>query len=988
MEIITECILMKDMSEKSMEQLIKSQDPYGIGILLASPLSSTSISLLETLLAISSSESLPNHIQIGALAKFFRHFCEIHAIINISQSLSSVYSLLESSTKLLTKLLSIQENKEIQNFLIKSFSKTIERLCFELRTKLDVLKIVKLAQPFEEIIVHPTELFKIPKSLFENLEKIMTADIDSLIFTTDSLWNSVKNLSPSDFDPIKNIGFLLIKEIFVKIPNNERNIKGVEELLLKYSGDFTKSQRDKLLPIYETFCSNFEWTQDIKIKDALIGIKSVIIEAESPWDYVDDNEDPMIIERDAPKIVSFEQNTIESLTEKTIDMLKKRFAREFVTYESIKQELDQITISNTANLRKMYDKILDIMHRDNESSGKFWRTMVTAMRKFRILGNDQLHTISNKINNLKSSRGYDDRPENPNESYNQRPDPRINDYKKEDPYDSRRENYSNDYKKDDSRHDRHQDYRKEESRQEYWRNNERRDDKKHETEYKKKDNEEDRYMKGGYQNDRRKYEEKQPRSGWDDWGQGVDDRHKRENHEDREQGYGYGKRGGYDKKIMSEEGGREKNTNKEEFKAYESRLNADPWGTADNIPRTQGETRDHIQHDPWGEYVDPEKLQKNPIKSSKDSWENPDNLKLLHYGQKKPDLKPQSSNKLMDPDLIIYKKQEISNPWADSPEKPIDTNPISSTVIVQAFDAHVPMPTEVKDIMPIISPGKKLYHISELGEKISQVVDSNIPDNAFYQKLESALNFFTNKLKLQFPTADTSLIGSLKYRLYLKNSPIDILVNDFSYPDRQSFKNLLFDYLLSQGQCTITCDYLVFSSKFTYHIYVNSKIPLHTSQLIGRYNEALTVNTFLYYIKIWSRDFSIKNISEKSYMWTLLALFYLMSTIPPVIKNLQLPEIHNPVPVEGYDIYTDPGHYESLKTPAEALFIGFIEFLYNNKNQVFNIRTGEIVRDDEFALAVTDFFTDKTIGIIKENEKELMRIIQVTYEEISNIVKL
>ncbi|OMJ79913.1 hypothetical protein SteCoe_19943 [Stentor coeruleus] len=987
MEIITECILMKESSEKSMEQLIKSQDPYAIGILLASPLSSTTISLLETLLAISSLESLPNHIQIGALAKFFRHFCEIHAVINISQSLPPVLSLLESSTKLLTKLLNIQENKEIHNFAIKSFSKTIERLCFELRTKLDVLKIVKLALPFQEIIVHPTELFKIPKNLFENLEKFMTTDIDSLIFTTDSLWNCVKNLSPSDFDPIKNVGFILIKEIFIRIPNNERNIKGVEELLLKHSEDFTKSQRDKLIPIYETFCRNFEWPQDMKITDALIGIKTEIIEMDSPWDYIDDNEDLMVIERETQKSLSYEHNSIDNLTEKTIDMLKKRFAREFVTYESIKQELDQITISNTANLRKMYDKILEIMNKDTESCSKFWRTMVTAMRKFRILGNDQLNIISNKINTLKSSRGHDDRPENPNESYNQRSDPR-NDYKKEDSYDRRHDPYANDYRKDDSRYDRHQNYRKEDSRQEYWRSDDRRDEKKHENEYKKRDNEDDRYTKDSYQNDRRKYEEKQPRSGWDDWGQGSEDRFKKDNREDKEQGYGYAKRGGYDKKVFNDEGGREKKTSKEEFKQYDNRGNADPWGTVDNYPKSQIEIRDPIQHDPWGEFVDSDKPKKNPIKNSKDSWENPDNLKLIHYGQKKSDPKPQSSNKLMDTDLIIYKKPEISDPWADSPKNHLETNPTSSSMIIQSFDAHVPIQPKAKDILPIISPGKRLYHISELGEKISQSVDNNIPDNVFYQKLESALNFFTNKLKLQFPTADISLIGSLKYRLYLKNSPIDILVNDFSYPDRQTFKNLLFDYLLTQGQCSATHDYLLFSSKFTYHIYVNSKIPLHISQLIGRYNEALTINTFLYYIKIWSRDFSIKNISEKSYMWTILALFYLMSTNPPVIKNLQLPEIHNPVPVEGYDIFIDPGHYESLKTPAEALFIGFIEFLHNSKNQVFIVRTGEITKDDEFVLAVTDFFTDKTIGITKEHEGELMKMIQVTYEEISNIVKL
>jgi hypothetical protein len=46
-------------------------------------------------------------------------------------------------------------------------------------------------------------------------------------------------------------------------------------------------------------------------------------------------------------------------------------------------------------------------------------------------------------------------------------------------------------------------------------------------------------------------------------------------------------------------------------------------------------------------------------------------------------------------------------------------------------------------------------------------------------------------------------------------------------------------------------------------------------------------------------------------------------------------------------------------------------FLFDNLGNVFNTKTGEIAQDSDFALGVSDFFTDKIIGIPDKKYKDL-----------------
>ena len=71
MELLLECIMMKNFSDNSIKSIRIPEDSYSIGILLSSPINYTSIPLLEVLLNISSCNDLPDYIQLGALTNWF-----------------------------------------------------------------------------------------------------------------------------------------------------------------------------------------------------------------------------------------------------------------------------------------------------------------------------------------------------------------------------------------------------------------------------------------------------------------------------------------------------------------------------------------------------------------------------------------------------------------------------------------------------------------------------------------------------------------------------------------------------------------------------------------------------------------------------------------------------------------------------------------------------------------------------------------------------
>ena len=234
-------------------------------------------------------------------------------------------------------------------------------------------------------------------------------------------------------------------------------------------------------------------------------------------------------------------------------------------------------------------------------------------------------------------------------------------------------------------------------------------------------------------------------------------------------------------------------------------------------------------------------------------------------------------------------------------EKKLGQDPfIENSSFKEKSTAIIPV-KKILNPVKVNEPAHKENQLSKIGiEKIiEETVQFGVFDHQDFDKIQVFITSFEEKIKALLPTCDISIVGSLKYKLFLTDSCIDMQLNDPKYYDKQELFKILHDSLSIDGECKIYSNYLEYKSIYTIHIYLNTRLTMHTSDLILRYNSSTTINTFIYYIKIWGNSLKF---DTTGYLWTLIAIFYLINSTPSVLKNLQLPKIHIYVPLEGFDV--------------------------------------------------------------------------------------
>ena len=219
MEIVKDTILMKDPKNLAFENFNIDTNPFAIGIILALPLQATSLQMLSTLISISKTETLPSLVRVGSLAKFFRHFSDIQRYVDVIEEKDFVFSLFTSSCEMMNFMMDLADAAEIQNFLLKSFKQSVERLTFEFRTKLEVLNLVYCTMKYKIFNDFPSNIYKIPIKVIENALRYESLSYHTLYSTVEDIWRTIKSYKTLDFDPIKNISY----EIPVEIKNSRLN---------------------------------------------------------------------------------------------------------------------------------------------------------------------------------------------------------------------------------------------------------------------------------------------------------------------------------------------------------------------------------------------------------------------------------------------------------------------------------------------------------------------------------------------------------------------------------------------------------------------------------------------------------------------------------------------------------------------------------------------------------------------------------------------
>lgn len=683
MEIVKDTILMKDPKNLAFENFNIDTNPFAVGIILALPLKATSLQMLSTLISISKTETLPSLVRVGSLAKFFRHFSDIQRYVDVVEEKEFVFSLFTSSCEMMNLVMDLADVSEIQNFLLKSFKQSVERLTFEFRTKLEVLNLVNCTMKYKIFNDFPSNIYKIPIKVIENALRYESLSYLTLYSTVEDVWRIIKSYKTLDFDPIKNISYFLVSDLINK--TESFSMTQTCSLLLGYSGQLNKSQEFKILYLYKQVCSNIGCKVDSKVCYKL-GEVSKEQDEPSAWDFVD--EEPIFMDVQI-------QETVQEATERVFEMLKGIHTREYLKYEVIEKEVLDISRNFKKDSQEICKSILRILEKEELSKLRFWKTFISAARKNRLFSYDEIKSISDMI--YKLERGPASRPS---------ATPQI-------------------------------------------------------------------------------------------------------------------------------------------------------------------------------------------------------------------ELKPKLSKE-------------------------------------------------------------------SLRQQILSKVDEGSPDRNHFDQIESELTQLESELKCEFPLIEVVLIGSLSYKLYLKNSPADILIQSNENPEEiLNFQKNLELFITTLGDASNLGSFILLKRKdLLIHIYYTSKIPRVTSSLITRYvTQGQAINTFLIYLKIWSQSLPGSQASE-GYFWTLLGLFYMCNSNPPVLRNLVPNVLHQIEPLDGFDVWIDPNEYECADCKVEDLFLGFLQFLNSNLNVLCNYETGDVEKDSEFVWGVVDFFYKGNVGIKNKGRELLIKAVKEVWESV------
>ena len=94
------------------------------------------------------------------------------------------------------------------------------------------------------------------------------------------------------------------------------------------------------------------------------------------------------------------------------------------------------------------------------------------------------------------------------------------------------------------------------------------------------------------------------------------------------------------------------------------------------------------------------------------------------------------------------------------------------------------------------------------------------------------------------------------------------------------------------------------------------------------------------------------------------------------------------MPVEGFDVWVDGRDLEISEKSSCRMYEEFMQLLRRSIGCVFIGKTGEIICDEEYALGVSDLFTDKIIGIPVKYLEILKTKINQSCDEVLGIIKM
>lgn len=823
MDLILECVMAKELDSNSIESIKIPEDSFAIGVLLSYPINNikpeASKTLLEQFLRISSCESLPLSIRTASLIKLYKYIIESPDISNLN--ISTILQLLTSATDLVIQIPSDSNN--YYDYLIKCINKTISRICFDLRTKKEVINIVIAFYPLIDKINKPCDVFELPLELLYEIHNLSYENIRNLLDIIERVYREILRLNSKDFDPIKNIGYMMIMKLFDNIENDKENIKKIEEILIKYFEIFNKTQKNKIIGFYENMCKRF----------SMVGSKLIIGQSHQKQDFKEDIKSAWdFIEDDAYEPYSnpmpSESLSLSSVIKNYIDDTKKKFNIEYLRNDSIRDDFNKIYSNNSQNPNQIFDEIYKILEKEDKKSTKFWIFIGSAMRKTKFYDKQQVDKIFYYIDVL-------------NGKYQK---------KYEDPETFKTEN-SGISSSQDSRFNRNT-----VAIEDKWRK--------------------------------------------------ID--------------------------TIIEPSSIKNNLNSDPLVIQDKKEDSTPF--IEPTPIKSGTNKNFVGTEEKKEPLD-SFVVSTPI-------ENDSSKDLGTIKEKKENL-----------DLTNIKEQkEEMNSF-------IELNPIKDNI-----------------------PEPSVLTLSQLNENIQKHVDLSIPSSSYFENMQSYLSIFEDTLRKKFPNSSVAVKGSLFYKLFLLSGSIDIYIKDPSYKERSQLQSDIVEHF-SQSPYEIFPDYIELKLEYKIHLYYNRDIVSYTGDLIARYNNSMSVNTFLYYIKIWGKALGIE---YNGYMWTLVGIFYLCNSSPPVLKNLQLPELHPLVSVEYCDVWTDPENYDSLDISPGEIFIGFIKFLSENIGSTLCTKTGEITKSNEYALAVTDFFTEKILGLSISSTHQLSQKIHESLEGVHGVI--
>ena len=894
MDLIEECVMMKEPSSLSISLVRVPEDAFSIGILLTCPMSDGTLSLLEALLKISSCNELPSKIRLAALSKFYRHLAEIHNFFKVQIIFKSIISLLKTSSRILSELLALNLSDSLVKYLILCLNQSIQRLTFEFRTKIEVVEIIIVVCDFLKIIKKPSALFYCSREVLGKSTEYLQADIDSLVLIILHFHEKIAQHQCEDFDPLKNVFFIITLELLTRLETSKLEFSKVNKLLQECSASFTKAQRVKVLTEYTHVCRKLGLSPDSIVTDRLYEVKNSFEVVNTAWDEVETGPQGGYYEirYEVPPPPSIQASDIYELP-RFIEEYKKKFSSGYISPDSIKDFMVAYQVSKSLSPSAVTDQIIQILDQGVSIDKRFWGVMINGIRRSNILGQDQISKIISKVNGYGGRNSFS-RAQDSTGSFDRGRNFRYN------------------------------------------------------------------------QESMQKIEPapvaviaSDPSDIWGEHSQSV---------------VGGSFSGGTEEvKENSALGVIKVELAKESIRDIEKNI----------IEKNCEENESVIEDSKKKESIrklEGDKQFKSP------SWEVPAVLIQAKVIAESTIAVDESEKKEKDSTILESPKQSAPPSW-ELPEKLDKKKIIAESVLVLEENKSKSDLGVGIEANPIFSSdiSSLQQKVTNLSQKIIDTVDNKTPSELRYRDLQLFIEKFKKIIQSKFPSSEISIVGSISYGLFLESSAIDLQITNPQLPDKDIFQSCLQDYLTPQGACSSFPRYLQFAGDCVFHLYCNTSLPLHTSLLLSRYNSTKEINTFLYYIKLWAFDLQLE---VTGYFWTLSALFYLWNCEPPVLPHLQQDEIHSPVPVEGFDVWVDGRDLEISEKSSCRMYEEFMQLLRRSIGCVFIGKTGEIICDEEYALGVSDLFTDKIIGIPVKYLEILKTKINQSCDEVLGIIKM